>query len=345
MTRAFTATTGKRESVPLLIGLMGPSGSGKTYSALRLAKGIQSVAGGEIFVIDTESSRSLHYADTFDFKHVPFSPPFGSLDYLDVIRFCVNEGAKAIVVDSMSHEHAGEGGYLDYHGKEVERMAGNDWAKAERVKMAAWIKPSAARQRLINGLLQLNANFIFCFRAKEKTKPVKGGGIQELGWMPIAGEEFTFEQTLNCLLPPASKGVPQWTSEQVGERTMMKLPRQFEDLFRDGRALDEKHGAALAEWARGSKSTVGLHKPKPPVEEVVPDPPKPSSGKGMTAAEWYTVATADVMKCKTQKDLIAWQNANATKIDKLDRYSKDLANQLQDLINEKLDSFNVLAAG
>jgi len=51
------------------------------------------------------------------------------------------------------------------------------------------------------------------------------------------------------------------------------------------------------------------------------------------------------MACATQKDLIAWQNANATKIDRLVRYNADLATQLQDLVNEKLDSFNVLAGG
>lgn len=337
MVRTFTATPARRDSVPLLIGLVGPSGSGKTFSALRLAKGIQSVAGGEIYVVDTESSRSLHYADQFDFKHVPFAPPFGSLDYLDVIRFCVREGAKAIVVDSMSHEHQGEGGYLDYHGKEVERMAGNDYAKQERVKMAAWIKPSAARQRLINGLLQLNANFIFCFRAKEKTKPIKGGGIQELGWMPIAGDEFTFEQTVNCLLPPGSKGVPQWTSDQVGERSMMKLPRQFEALFADGRALDEKHGAALAEWAGGTQ---------PKVRPPAPDKPEPTptKAKQLTGAEWHALAGGEVMKTKSITELNDWLNANATRIDKLVKYNKDLANQLQDVINEQMDSFNTVPA-
>ncbi len=57
--RQFTAALAVREQVPLLLGLMGPSGGGKTYSALRLAKGIQSVAGGDIYMIDTEARRGL----------------------------------------------------------------------------------------------------------------------------------------------------------------------------------------------------------------------------------------------------------------------------------------------
>jgi hypothetical protein len=342
VTRIFTNTPAHRDQVPLLVGVMGPSGGGKTYSALRLATGIQQVSGGDIFVIDTESRRSLHYADQFKFQHVPFGAPFGSVDYLEALRYCVKQGAGVIVVDSMSHEHEGEGGYLDSHGKEVERMAGNDWAKQERVKMAAWIKPAGNRRRLISGMLQLNANFIFCFRAKEKTKPVKGGGIQELGWMPIAGDEMLFEMTLNCLLPPQAKGVPQWKSDQVGEKLMMKLPRQFEKLFADGRALDEAHGTALAEWAKGSKTGRGHPGSEPKTDEP---PPAPPSKKNKTATEWKVEAEAEVMACATQKDLIAWQNANATKIDRLVRYNADLATQLQDLVNEKLDSFNVLAGG
>jgi ABC-type dipeptide/oligopeptide/nickel transport system ATPase subunit len=253
--RTFEAKPAVRESVPLLIGLMGCSGSGKTFSALRLATGIQEITGGDIFFIDTEARRALHYADQFKFRHVQFDAPFGSLDYLAAIQSCVQQGAKVIVVDSMTHEHTGPGGYLLTQEAEVDRMAGNDYAKRERVKMAGWIKPSGLRQQMISGILQLNANMVFCFRAKEKTKPVKGGGIQELGFMPVAGEELLFEQTVNCLLMPKSDGVPTWRSDQPGEKMMMKLPKQFESIFADQKPLDEETGRQLAAWARGGASS------------------------------------------------------------------------------------------
>lgn len=252
--RAFEARDAKREQVPLLIGLMGCSGSGKTFSALRLATGM---TGGEgIFGIDTEARRMLHYSDQFKFKHVEFKPPFGAADYLDAIHYCIEQGARCIIVDSMSHEHEGPGGLLDTHERELDRLSGNDWAKRERVKMLAWQKPKAARRALINGLLQLNANFIFCFRAKETAKPVKVDGRTEIvqqGFMPIAGDEFLFEQTVNILLLPKSGGVPTWRSDNVGERLMMKLPRQFENVFKAEKPLDEDIGRALAEWARGGQ--------------------------------------------------------------------------------------------
>ena len=121
-TRQFHSTTAVRESVPLLIGLMGCSSSGKTFSALRLATGIQRVTGGDIYVIDTESRRALHYADQFKFEHVAFDAPFGSLDYLAAMKFCADRGAKVIVIDSMSHEHSGPGGYLLTQEAELDRM-------------------------------------------------------------------------------------------------------------------------------------------------------------------------------------------------------------------------------
>lgn len=259
--RKFTAALAVREQVPLLIGLMGPSGGGKTYSALRLATGIQQVVGGEIFGIDTEARRMLHYADRFKFKHVPFSEPFGSLDYLEALRFCVRSGAKTVVVDSMSHEHEGVGGLLDFQDKELQRLAGDDYGtwKAERFNMLAWQKPKAHRRQLINGLLQMECNFIFCFRAKETSKPVKkqqDNGrektvIEPMGFMPIAGDEFVYEMTLNALLLPGAGGVPTWQSENRGERMMMKLPEQFRPLMQKPRQFDEQMGVALAKWAQG----------------------------------------------------------------------------------------------
>src|SRR5215471_11003043 len=115
MTRTFDAQPGKRERTPILTGIMGPSGSGKTVSALRLATGIQRVTGGDIFVIDTEARRALHYADRFRFRHVTFEAPFGPLDYLAAIEHCVQRGAKIIITDSASHEHEGPGGVLEQH--------------------------------------------------------------------------------------------------------------------------------------------------------------------------------------------------------------------------------------
>lgn len=265
--RNFEAKDGKREHTPLLIGLTGPSGGGKTFSAFRLATGIQSVVGGEIYMVDTENRRGLHYADRFKFKHVDMQPPFGSLDYLAALEFCVAQGAKVIIVDSMSHEHSGPGGMVDLQEQILQRMAGDDWRKRQAMQMLAWAEPKTKRRQLIDGILRLNANIIFCFRAKNTSKPVKKDGkteVEKLGFMPIAGEEFVFEMTLNCLLPPAAAGVPKWESEEVGEQMMIKLPEQFRTWLKDkNQPLDEQVGAGLARWASGAEKPKVQPEPEP----------------------------------------------------------------------------------
>lgn len=250
-TRTFEDSPARRERVPLWIGLVGPSGGGKTFSALRLAAGVERVTCKPTFVIDTEARRSLHYADRFRFRHVPFGEPFGSLDYLAAVKHCVDRGAGQIVIDSMSHEHEGPGGHLEAHDKEAKRLA-EKWKVSEKAAgMSAWIQPKADRRRMINSILQLPVSVIFCFRAKEKIKIVKNKDPEPLGWMALAGEELVYEMGLSALLLPGAGGVPTWQPEQEGERATIKLPAQFRPLFTDSRPFDEEHGAALATWAAG----------------------------------------------------------------------------------------------
>lgn len=256
--RSFEDKPAVRERVPLLVGLVGPSGGGKTYSALRLAKGFQRVTGGEVYFIDTEARRALHYADRFQFRHIAFGAPFGPLDYLAAIQHCVAKGAKTIIIDSMSHEHEGPGGVLEMHDKETDTLAKKWNAKPASVQMTAWAKPKGERRRMINSILQIPCNFIFCFRAKQKLKIKKGDDPKQMGFMPIAGEEFVFEMTLNALLMPGANGVPSWRPEEDGERQMVKLPEQFREMFSTSSALSEDIGEMLAKWAEGTAIEGGL---------------------------------------------------------------------------------------
>jgi len=256
--RTFTDSVARRERVPLLIGLVGPSGGGKTWSGLELLHGIQEVTGGDIGVIDTEARRALHYAGVtnsvgkpFTFRHLPFEAPFGPMDYLAAIEHLYKAGVRNIMVDSMSHEHEGPGGVLEMHDAELQRLAGDDFGRRAKMTMLAWQKPKAERRALLNAILQMPVNFVFCFRAKEKIKMQPGKDPLQLGWQPIAGEEFVFEMTLNCLLPPGANGVPEWSPEEKAERQMIKLPQQFRPILTPGRPLSIEVGRELARWAEG----------------------------------------------------------------------------------------------
>ncbi len=261
MSRTFETTPAVRTRVPLIIALSGASGSGKTFSALRLAVGMQQVFGGAINVVDTEKRRALHYADQFKFEHTPFEPPYSPGDYSEVLDHVHKLKPGVVIIDQLSYEHDGLGGVLEMHEAELDRMAGNDWGKREKCKMAAWIRPKADRRRLINELVQIGADFaiIMLFRAKETAKPVKdvGGKIQieDQGFMPIAAPEFLFEATASCVLYPGSNGVPTWQTAFKGESLHMKLPVQFRDILGPGKQLTEDMGKQLAEWAKGAVTT------------------------------------------------------------------------------------------
>lgn len=253
--RQFQATPGVRKAAGLLISIVAPSSAGKTVSALRLATGIRKVCGGEIDVIDTENGRALAYADRFKFNHVPFDPPFSPDDYFDVIKYCVGRGTKTIIVDQTSFEHEGTGGVLEWHEREIERLL-KQWKDSTRdkVQLAAWQAPKAARTHLINEIMRMNVNLLFTFRAKEKLKIVPGKPPKDLGWQAISGDEWMYAMSLQFLLTPGSDGRPTWQSDLASERALMKLPLQFREMFnRDKPAqLDEEAGEKLAKWAAGS---------------------------------------------------------------------------------------------
>lgn len=245
--RTFEAKPAVRQEEPLLIGLVGPPGGGKSLSSLRLAKGIQTVRPGPIIVIDTEGGRSRKYADVIPFDIIEFPPPCRSDRFLDAIRAQLPLNPAAIIIDSGSDEHEGEGGYLEWHDELVPKMGNNEWA--------AWSKPKAARKRLITGLLHIKVPLIFTFRAREKTKQETVNGkkqVVNIGWQPVAPLEIVHTLDLTCILPPRADGVPAWRSDKIGEDFIIKLPRYLQPFIKEGAALSEEMGAAFARWAQGS---------------------------------------------------------------------------------------------
>jgi hypothetical protein len=240
----------KRENVGLLIGLAGGTGAGKTFTAFRLAAGL---SGDKPFaVIDTEARRALHYADRFRFDHCELRPPFRPKAYEEAIIAADEAGYGVIVVDSMSHEHAGEGGLLDYHDAELDRMAGDDWKKREAVKMAAWIRPKGDHKHMVQRLLQIRAHLILCFRAEEKVEMIRDdkGKMQIVpkksrtgldGWMPVSEKNLPYELTASFLLTADAPGVPK----------PIKLQEQHRALFPLDQPITEESGKRLAQWAAG----------------------------------------------------------------------------------------------
>lgn len=241
-----------REQVGLLIGLAGGTGGGKTFSAMRLASGI---AGAKPFaVIDTEAGRAKHYADQFKFDHGDLAAPFSPQAYAEAIFAADAAKYPCIVVDSMSHEWAGEGGVLEMHDAELDRMAGDDWKKREACKMAAWIRPKTDHKKMVQRLLQVRAHLILCFRAEEKIEMVKDEETKKMvivakrsltginGWIPVCEKSLPFELTTSFLLTADAPGMPK----------PIKLQEQHRGMFPLEKPISEESGKMVAAWAAGS---------------------------------------------------------------------------------------------
>ena len=248
----FTFRSAKREGVTLLIGIAGGTGSGKTFSAMRLASGIAKAAGKKFAVIDTESGRARHYADQFDFDVMDLEPPFRPDAYKNAIIAAEEAGYPVVVVDSMSHEHAGEGGLLDWSEEELDRMAGQDWKKREACKMASWIKPKTSHKEMVQRLLRAKIHVILCFRAEQKIEMIREDGKTKIvakqsltgldGWIPVSEKTLPFELTASFLLTADKPGMPH----------PIKLQEQHRAIFPLNQPITEESGRLVAEWAKGS---------------------------------------------------------------------------------------------
>ena len=276
-----------RENIGLIIGLAGPSGGGKTLSALRLAKGL---SGGKPFAfIDTESGRGKHYADSFTFDHADLSAPFRPSTYADAIKAADEAKYPVIVVDSCSHEHAGDGGLLDWHEEELDRMAKDDWKRRESCNMAAWIKPKGDHKRFVTRLLQVRAHLILCFRAEQKVEMKRVDGKLEIvpktiasgfsDWIPICEKNMLYELTASFLLTPDKPGFPK----------PIKLPGAVRPFVNLDAVMDEQVGERLAQWAKGIKPESQAVTQGPP-PDVTPQGHQSDSGPftpdSNPATEW-----------------------------------------------------------
>jgi hypothetical protein len=243
-----------RENVGLWINLIGGTGSGKTFSAMKLASGI---CGDKPFaLIDTENRRGLHYADAFNFHHADLQPPFSPAAYTEAILAADAAGYPVIVVDSGTHCWSGQGGVLEMHEAEVDRMAGDgDWKRREAVKMAAWIKPKTEHKKMVQALLRVKAHIILCLRAEEKVEMVKGAnGKTEIrakksltgldGWIPVCDKNLPFEATVSFLLTADRPGMPH----------PIKLQEQHKSIFPLDKPISAESGKLLAQWAAGGKA-------------------------------------------------------------------------------------------
>lgn len=257
----FLISRAARAGLIPLIGLVGESGGGKTLTGLFLARGFVGPVG-KVGCIDTENKRALHFADQVEFDHLSLTPPFTPDRYAQALTQFESAGYSAVVLDSMTHEWSGEGGYLHLKEQEIDRMAGDDWKKREKCALAAAarLKPKT-HDRLVQQILRSNMMIVLCFRGKQKVRMGKDASgrttitqdehispIQDSGLIfecLIAGEVFAREQELQGVQTRVG-GYFRCTKHTVA--SLLPL------LPKDGEQLGAKHGEALAKWCSASAS-------------------------------------------------------------------------------------------
>ncbi|MCP4898868.1 MAG: AAA family ATPase [bacterium] len=222
----------ERKKSRLRLGICGPAGSGKTKSALRIASGL----GGKILLVDTENGSGDLYAEEHEYDVMPLPKPYTTERYGDAIRIGAEKGYDIIILDSISHAWAGEGGLLDEHDRVAKASrSGNTYM--------AWREITPKHNAFIEDMLSSPCHLMATMRTKtEYALEDDGGGKKKpkkIGMAPIQREgmdyEFTtvFDLSVPGHLATVSKdrtslfdgGAPFLPSEETGRQLVEWLER------------------------------------------------------------------------------------------------------------------------
>ena len=181
----------ERKQAKLRLALCSPAGGGKTYSALKIAQGI----GGRIALIDTEHGSGSLYAETSgmpEYSVLELTPPFSPQRYIEAIEQAEKSKFEILIIDSLSHAWAAEGGILDM--QEAARLASksqNSWT--------AWREITPKHNQLVEAMLQSPLHIIATMRSKQEYAQVVEDGktvIKKLGLAPVQREGMDYEFTV-----------------------------------------------------------------------------------------------------------------------------------------------------
>ncbi len=227
----------ERKQAKLRIALTGPSGSGKTYSSLMIAKGL----GKKIALVDTENASASLYADQFDFDTLVIQPPYTIEKYHQAIREAEKAGYDVLVIDSITHAWAGDGGLLAKKEQMDSRSGSNSFTN--------WGAISKDHEIFKAKLLNCNLHLVCTMRSKQEYVLVQNDkgklAPQKMGMQAIQrdGMEYEFTTVLDIDMShqaSASKdrtGLFDGNVIKISEETGIKLKEWLESAKPEDKKL------------------------------------------------------------------------------------------------------------
>ena len=237
----------ERYKARLRLCITGPAGSGKTYGALLIAQGL----GGKTVLIDTENGSGDLYADSFDYDIGTIKAPYDIQKYFTAIHDAEQAGYEIIIIDSLSHAWAGEGGLLDMQAKIADNSRNiNSWA--------AWRKITPWHNKLVDVILSSPCHIIATMRSKTEyiqAENDKGKTeIRKVGLAPVQREgidyEFTtvFDLNINHMATVSKDRTSIFDGDifTISQETGEKLKTWLES----GIDLEQRHQQQKELWGR-----------------------------------------------------------------------------------------------
>lgn len=184
----FQIRKAERKQAKLRLALIGVSGSGKSLGAINIASGM----GGKFVVIDTEHRSADLYANVASYDVLTLDKPFTPEKYINAINYCEQSGYEIIIIDSLSHAWAGEGGALDMHDAATQ-------ASSSKNSYMAWKEITPWHNRLVNAIIQSPSHIISTMRVKTQYEVVEVNGKKKpikIGLSPVQKEGLDYEFTV-----------------------------------------------------------------------------------------------------------------------------------------------------
>lgn len=201
-------------------------------SSLKLAKGI----GQKVLLIDTERGSGDLYADLYEYDIISLEPPFKPDALIEALRAGEAADYDVIIVDSLSHFWADEGGLLDQADK-LEASGKN--------RFTLWADITPQHRRLVNALLNSPKHIVATMRSKqayEMEKDAKTGktSVKKMGLAPVQREGMEYEFTVFF---------------DINQNHHAKVSKDRTNMFKDEVfMIDEGIGSRIAKWLNTGKT-------------------------------------------------------------------------------------------